>query len=157
MDMDEILFHLWEGGLSTKLVVLTILETLSEDVFTTEDSVAALRGSDLNRACVDIFFPASVLTELFPSMEASVNVRYGSDGWLSRMSEWLDHFTNQSQLHESYQSIALKILSVCRSTSSWILPKALVATSTVYRICACLAVPQKLLQMVSLAWKRWAC
>ncbi len=40
MDMDERLVQLWEGPLASKELVLTILETLSEDVFGPDDTTA---------------------------------------------------------------------------------------------------------------------
>ena len=78
LDMDELLIHLWDGSMVQKALVLNILETLSEEVFGNDDTTAALRGSDLNRACVEIFTPASVLIENFPARETTANIKYGA-------------------------------------------------------------------------------
>ncbi|KAL9005035.1 MAG: hypothetical protein Q9188_002184 [Gyalolechia gomerana] len=116
MDMDECLVRLWEGSLASKELVLTILETLSEDVFGHEDATAGLRGTDLNRACVDIFTPMSVLLEHFPSRETSVNVRYGEEGWLFRMAELLNWCNTGGQAEKA---CAAKLLVTLRSVISW--------------------------------------
>ena len=149
MDMDELLVRLWQGHSAQKLLVLNILETMFDEVFTTEDSVAALRGSDLNRACIEICIPAHVLTEQFPNREASVNVRYGTDGWTSRLSSLLLESINQSHIDRPQELITLKALSAYKSVVTWVVPKALVVTASVDRICACLAVSNIAVQLVS--------
>ena len=151
MDMDELLVRLWDCQNAQKTLVLNILETLSDDVFTSEDSVAALRGSDLNRACIEIFIPADVLSEQFPTRETSVNIRYGPEGWLSRMSTALNQCANHGQLDKAQQYLTLRILSTFKSIIAWAIPKALVFTSSVHRICACLAVPDMAVQLVSMS------
>ena len=148
MDMDQLLVRLWDGHMAQRFMVLTILESLSEEIFAAEDHVAALRGNDLNRACIDIFVPTVVLSEQFPAREVSVNVRHGSDGWLSRLSNALDRCTSQDHTIIEQQTFALKILSVLRSVLVWIIPKALVSTNCVHRICACLAVSDMAIQTV---------
>lgn len=47
--MDQDLFNLWNGTALHKEFVLTVLETLSEDIFYREDTASSLRGTDLNR------------------------------------------------------------------------------------------------------------
>ena len=151
MDMDELLSKLWGGHVDQQLIVLKILEVLSEDVFTAEDSVAALRGSDLNRACVEIFVPADVLTEQFPNRETSINVRHGTDGWISRLSHVLGEITSpQGQIAKIQEDLALKSLAVLRSLVSWIIPKALIVAQTIERLCSCLAVSNLGIQFVLL-------
>ncbi|KAL9125608.1 MAG: hypothetical protein Q9217_005205 [Psora testacea] len=150
MDMDELLVRLWNVQTAQKVLVLIILETLSDEIFATEDSVAALRGSDLNRACIDIFIPLLVLSEQFPTRESSINVRHGSEGWVSRLSEALDDCTNQSQLDRSRQTLALRILSTFKSIIGWVIPKALVSTFSVRRICACMAVSDMAVQLAAI-------
>ena len=156
-DMDEILLRLWEGNPGQKMLVLNILETLSDDIFTTEDSVAALRGSELNRACVEIFIPTAVLMEQFPTREASLDVRCGSEGWLSRLSDSLDQCIRRGEVSKSEQILTLKVLSTFRSTIGWAVPKALVSTSSVHRISACLAVSDKAIQMVMKSTEHVTC
>ncbi|KAG8529326.1 uncharacterized protein KY384_005962 [Bacidia gigantensis] len=149
MDMDELLVRLWESTIAQKVLVLNILTTISDEVFATEDTVAALRGSDLNRACVEIFVPAAVLAQQFPNRESSVNVRYGSEGWLSRMSDTLYECTKDTDSARSNEALALKVLSAYRSIMVWVVPKALISTATIQRVCASLAVPNMPVQLVS--------
>lgn len=149
MDMDEQLSRLWDGSVPQKLLVLTILDTLSEDIFVHEDTAAALRGTELSRACVDIFTPAVVLTEKFPSRETSVNVRYGEDGWLARMGNLLDWCVADAKVDEVRQACAVKSLSALKSAVGWVVPKALVATNSLQRICRCLASSDISVQLVS--------
>ena len=148
MDMDELLVRLWGGRVAQKILVLNILTMLSEDVFTTEDSAAALRGSDLNRACVEIFVPTSVLAQQFPHREGPTNMRCGSEGWLSRMSDALEYCTTRTQISGIDETFALKLLSMFRSSVSWVIPRGLIYTSSVQRICASLAVSSMPIQLV---------
>ena len=157
IDMDQQLITLWEGDASRKKLVLSILEALSECIFTNEDSVATLRGSDLNKACVEIFTPVTVLTEQFPTRENPMNLRSGSDGWLARISDCLDQCTRHEQAGTSRQSLILKILSALRSIITWAIPKALVLTSSVQRMCACLAVTDMAVQLVCMSNLHIAC
>ena len=149
MDMDELLLHLWEGSVVQKALVLTILESLSEEIFGVDDTTAALRGSDLNRACVEIFTPAKTLTEHFPARETTINIRYGTDGWLSRLSDLLGHCVADGKIDQDQQLCAVKSLLTFKSILTWIIPRALVTTQSVHRICSCLAASNTTIQLVS--------
>lgn len=149
LDMDELLVHLWDGLVVQKALVLSILETLSEEVFGNDDTTAALRGSDLNRACVEIFTPANVLSEDFPAREAAANIRYGADGWLSRMADLLDWCIRDREIDETRSACGVKALSTIKSVISWIIPRSLTTTHVLQRICACLAASNVPLQLVS--------
>ena len=148
MNMDELLVHLWNGPLVRKSLVLTVLETLSEDIFGREDTIAGLRGTDLNRACVDIFTPASVLLEHFPNRETNMNVRYGEEGWLSRIGDFLNWCIQDDQMAKAQQTYATKALSTLKSAISWILPGAITTSHAFDRICSCLAVAATPVQLV---------
>lgn len=150
MDMDELLSRLWNGSMPPKLLVLTILDTLSEDIFGHEDTAAALRGTELSRACVDIFTPAAVLTEVFPSRETSVNVRYGEDGWLARIGDLLEWCIGDAKIDGLKQDCAVKSLSTLKSVVGWVVPKALMATNSLQRICRCLASSDISIQLVGI-------
>ena len=149
MDMDEQLVRLWEGSLPQQLLVLNILETLSEEIFSSEDSVAALRGTELNRACVEIFVPAPVLTQLFPKREAPNNIRHGSEGWVSRLADALDSYISPDKAIECPDNLVLRVMSTFRSCIGWIVPRALIVTQSIERMCACLAVSNMEVQLVS--------
>ena len=149
LDMDELLVHLWDGSMVQKALVLIILETLSEEVFGSDDTTAALRGSDLNRACVEIFTPASVLTENFPARETTADIKYGADGWISRMADLLDWCIRDGKIDENRRACGVKTLSTFKSVISWIIPRSLVTTHALHRISACLAASDIPLQLVS--------
>ena len=150
MDMDQLLVQLWDGAVLQKTLVLNILETLSEEVFGSDDTTAALRGSDLNKACVEIFTPASVLVENFPNRETIVPIRCGSEGWLSRLSDLLDQCTRDGKPDRDQQFCAEKCLFTFKSIISWVIPKALRTTHSIQRICTSLAVPILSVQLVHL-------
>lgn len=149
LDMDELLVHLWDGSMVQKALVLIILETLSEEVFGNDDTTAALRGSDLNRACVEIFTPTNVLIENFPARDVAANIKYGTDGWLSRMADLLDWCIRDGNIDENRRVCGVKILYTFKSVISWIIPRSLITTHALHRICACLASSNVPLQLVS--------
>ena len=140
MDMDELLVKLWEESTTKKELVLMILETLSDDIFAHEDTVASLRGTELNKACVEIITPAPVLAELFPTRETSTNVRYGGEGWLSRIGDLLHWYASNSQKSVISEACTIKALSTLRAIFVWAVPKALVVTLSVHHVCSLLAV-----------------
>ena len=151
IDMDELLVRLWDGSLVQKTLVLNILETLSEEVFGSDDTTAALRGSELNGACVEVITPASVLIERFPKRETTVHTRYGSEGWLSRLANLLGQCTRDGKIDATQQVCAVKTLATFKSIISWVIPRALVTTLSVHRICACLAVANVPVQLVGMS------
>ena len=148
MNMDELLVGLWAGSLSQKILVLKILETLSDEVFGSDDVTAALRGNELNKACVEIFTPANVLTEQFPKRETTVDHRFGSEGWLTRIADLLEWCTRDGKIDADQQVCTVRALVTFKSVISWVIPRALVATHSVYRICACLAASSMPVQLV---------
>ena len=152
MDMDELLVRLWGGPVAQKLLVLTVLESLSEDIFGHEDLTAGLRGTDLNRACVEIFTPVAVLAEHFPTRETSVNVRYGDEGWLSRIGDLIEWCSRDASIEPFRQICAVKALSTLKSIIGWIIPRALVITRCVQRTCGCLAASNLPIQLVSMSF-----
>ena len=149
MDMDELLVSLWNGPLVHKTLVLSILEMLSDEVFGNDDTTAALRGSELNRACVEIFTPANVLIEHFPKREITLDTRYGPEGWLSRLADLLESCTRDGKIDANQQICAVKCLTTFKSIISWVILKALVTTQSVHRICACLAASNLPVQLVN--------
>ena len=135
MDMDERLTELWSGSNVQKMLVLEVLETLSENSFGKEDAITALRGSDLNKACVEIFTPYHVIATHFPERDAAVDTRYGREGWLTRISDLLAWCLLQDQRDQDAQSCAARGLSALRSVASWVIPIALAETRCIERTC----------------------
>lgn len=155
IDMDELLVQLWNipGSVVHKEFVLFVLETLSDEIFNGEDTVAILREGALSRACVDIFTPAIVLAERFPNRQSGPTVRYGEEGWLVRLGELLNHcLDNGLQANPQYQSCAAKTLAVYKSVMPWAVPQAISSASCVQHMCQSLAASSVAVQLVSLIW-----
>jgi exportin-5 len=133
--MDESLVKLWAASLLHKEFVLTTLETLSEDIFYREDTVSSLRGTELNRALVEIFTPLAVFEEVFPERDRRVVLRYESEGWLSRTCNFLDACLENMQTSSAAKDCALKCLAVIKSGLVWAIPKAVVSCHCVASIC----------------------
>ncbi|KAL6721197.1 karyopherin [Lecanora helva] len=148
-DMDELLVRSWDGPLVQKTLVLNVLETLSEEIFGSDDTTVALRGNELNAACIDIFTPLAVLTEQFPKRETTLDLRFGDRGWLTRMADLLDQCIEGGNVNPDQQLCGVKLLTTFKSIISWVIPRALVTTHSVNRICACLAVSNLPLQLAA--------
>ena len=151
LDMDEQLVQLWgsaEGTKTRQVFVVEVLEGLCEDIFNREDAAASLRGNDLSKACVDIFTPAVVLHEEFPNRSQSVKVRYGDEGWLTRLTDFL-FLWSESPAQEDQASISIKVLSALKAAIGWSIPKAIVTARCVPAICRCLSLARPQVQMVS--------
>jgi exportin-5 len=151
-DMDELLVRLWKlpGSVVHKEFVLFVLETLSDEVFNGEDTVAALREGALSKACVEIFTPAIVLAEAFPNRQIGASVRYGEEGWLIRLGELLNQCLESDPYNNpQYQTCAVKTLAVYRSVMPWAIPRAIASASCVQHMCKCLAASSVPVQLVS--------
>lgn len=131
LNMDQVLVQFWGADLVHKELVLCILETLSEDIFYREDTVSSLRGTDLNRALVEIFTPLSVFEEIYPKREHHVEIRCGTEGWLSRTCEFLGNCVENVQTSKQAKHAALKALATLKSVVVWTIPKAIVSTNCV--------------------------
>lgn len=150
LDMDEQLVSLWTNSLHHQAVVLNVLETLSEEVFNREDPTAGLRGSDLGRACVEIFTSVAVLQEQLPTRDKNLAVRSGDEGWLQRLCNNLGWCLEQDyQNQEIIRTCAVKTMNALRAAMPWIIPKAIAATQVTEVLCKALAVPVVELQLVS--------
>ncbi|KAL0939459.1 nuclear import and export protein [Colletotrichum truncatum] len=153
MDMDELLLRLWQIPDSAvhKELVLFVLETLSDEVFNGDDAVVAMREGVLSRSCVEIFTPAAVLREAFPNRTAGPEVRYGDEGWLSRVAEFLNQcLQGDAQNDDQIRSCAVKSLSVFHSLMPWAIPKAVAIANCVPVMCRALATPEVSIQKASL-------
>lgn len=142
MDMDALLVQLWQIPDSAvhKELVMFVLETLSDEVFTGDDSVVAMREGVLSKACVEIFTPTSVLVEAFPNRQPGPDVRHGPDGWLGRISEFLNYcISSEAKDSADAKSCAAKALSVFLSLMPWAIPKAIAAAQCVNVMTAGLA------------------
>ncbi|KAF2500371.1 ARM repeat-containing protein [Lophium mytilinum] len=150
MDMDERLVGLWQSSLHHQAVVLYVLETLSEEIFTREDPTAGLRGKDLGRACVDIFLPAAVLAQHLPDRDTNLNVKFGEDGWLKRLCDLLSWcLANDFQNNERITTCAVKTLNTLRAAVAWVMLPGIAATQIIEHVCKALAVPVVAIQQAA--------
>lgn len=151
LDMDELLVQLWNipNEVVHKEFVLFVLETLSDEVFNGEDTVAIMREGVLSKACVDIFTPAIVLVEAFPNRQVENSVRCGEEGWLVRIGELLDQCLNADPYNNpQYQTCAIKALGVYKSIMPWAIPRAISSASCVQHMCKSLAASSVGVQLV---------
>lgn len=138
-DMDRDLYNMWNATTLHKEFALTVLETLSEDIFYREDTASSLRGTDLNRAMVETFTPLSVFSEAFPERDQSrVVLRHGEDGWLARTCSLLDGCIGSIQSSCEAKDCSLKALAVLRTVLVWSIPKAIINCNAVSIICRAL-------------------
>ncbi|MCJ1432586.1 hypothetical protein MMC27_001943 [Xylographa pallens] len=149
MDMDELLVGLWAGSVCQKELVLEVLETLSENCFGKEDTTTALRGTELGKACVEIFTPAEIMVRHFPKRDTSINVRFGGEGWLFRISALLRWYSQEEQNNPELQACAVKALSTLKSVVYWIILRAIATTNCIQRIFECLTMSNQAMQLVA--------
>lgn len=150
MDMDQALLKLWNLDIIHKDLVLTVLETLSEDVFYREDLASALRGNEINDVLVEVFTPLAVL-DAFPNRDGHQHLRAGEEGWLYRLSSFLDWCIGGEQSHEKLvQDCALKALAALKSAMSWSIKKAITSTHCVDSICKTLSSSDSQILLVGL-------
>lgn len=139
-DLDEHLVQLWSRDLIHKDFVLTVLENLSEDVFVRDDSIAVLRGRDLNSAVVEIFTSSSNFAGGIKIGDVTRQVRYGEEGWLSRINEFLTQSVDAQSSATSIKETTLKALAALRSSFTWIMTASIVNSITLITTCNLLTV-----------------
>jgi exportin-5 len=152
MDMDAMLVQLWQIPDSAvhKELVMFVLETISDEIFTGDDPVVTLREGVLSKAAVEIFTPISVLVDSFPNRQAGPDVRHGSEGWLSRISEFLNYCINsEAKGNEEVKTCTIKALSVFLSLMPWAIPKAVSSAHCIEVMSSGLASPHLEVQKVS--------
>ena len=147
MNMDDDLVDLWNRSTLHKAYVLVILEALSEDIFGNEDPAAGVRGTDLNKACVEIFTSEQTLRESFPHRETNPRLRSGQQGWLVRSCELLDDCMKESSHHEARNLIG-KTLGLLKSLMLWMNPKAISTSDATKYLMQCLKVSFASIQTV---------
>ncbi|KAL4901384.1 hypothetical protein BDW74DRAFT_160372 [Aspergillus multicolor] len=134
LDMDQRLVQFWNASLVHKELVLLILETLSDDIFYREDTVSSLRGTDLNRALVEIYTPLAVFEQAHPERDNHVENRCGDEGWLTRICEFLQQCIGSIQHSKEAKDAALKALANLKSVLVWAIPKAVHSSGCVQSI-----------------------
>ena len=131
MDMDNTLARFWDASLVHKELVLSALETLSEDVFAREDTDSSLRGTELNRALIEIFTPLSVFQEVYPKRDHHIALRCGPEGWLLRICQFFGDCVENLQSSKQAKDAALRALATLKSVLAWSIPKAILSSNCV--------------------------
>jgi exportin-5 len=150
MDMDEAMVQLWNGSLVLREFVLSVLETLSEDIIHHEDTVSSLRGTDLNRALVEVCTPSAVYKEIYPDRDQHpIDLRCGPEGWLLRVSSHLNDCIPNVRGSNDVKACAIKALAALRSIMAWSIPRAILSAQCVPTILSALTCEDEEILMVS--------
>ncbi|RYP27174.1 hypothetical protein DL768_011326 [Monosporascus sp. mg162] len=153
MDMDSNLVQLWQvpDSVVHKELVLSILESLSDEIFSGDDPAVTVREGVLSKASVEIFTPASVLAETYPSRQAGPDVRCGDEGWLVRVVDLLGQcLAGDVQNNENIRNCAVRALAVLNSLMPWVIPNAVTASGCVTALCNALRTSHIAVQKASL-------
>lgn len=163
LDMNDLLVDIWNNSASpaSREFVLTVLETLADDIFSGEDTIVVLNESTLKMVCLEIFVPAHILkAHKYPGKtdgESVTSMSGSGNDWLSRIGNFLDELLGESSKNDSsvvqldkHEAIcAGKCLDVYRSTMPWILSQAIEYTRVVRRCRFALTSSSISVQMVS--------
>ncbi len=152
VDMDALLVTLWdkpisEKGAANKLLVLTVLETLSEDIINGEDAVAGLRLDVLGACLNDIMVPEGLHREFLVQQQQQQNghghnrtadgIRCGEVGWLMRTCDFFTNCVKQMRVSgdpefvRTMSASAVKTLQSLRPTMQWINLKGTVEANAI--------------------------
>ncbi|RYP69792.1 hypothetical protein DL771_005901 [Monosporascus sp. 5C6A] len=153
MDMDSNLVQLWQvpDSVVHKELVLSILESLSDEIFSSDDPAVTVREGVLSKASVEIFTPAAVLTETYPNRQAGPDVRCGDEGWLVRVVDLLGQcLAGDVQNNENIRNCAVRALALLNSLMPWVIPNAVTASRCVAALCNALRTSHIAVQKASL-------
>lgn len=134
-DLDEELVRLWSQELVHKDFVLIVLENLSEDIFVRDDTMAVLRGRDLNSALVEIFTSKTNYAGGIKIGDSIRQVRFGDEGWLTRIKQFLEEYAKSSNLGAALKETALKALATLRSVFIWVMTPSIVHSMSLAVTC----------------------
>lgn len=160
MDMDNLLVNLWETssdgtGAANKLLVLYILEVLSEDICNSEDATAGLRLDVLGHAFNEIVIPEGLYREHISTRGTQHEVRCGDEGWFVRMCGFFASCIKESRVHgaspakQTFIACAIKALNAMRPTMVWISLKAVAEANCIDCLFLAFHTDEVLLQTVS--------
>ncbi|KAG5288663.1 nuclear import and export protein Msn5 [Histoplasma capsulatum G186AR] len=127
-EMDADLIQIWNMSWAHKKLVLSILETLSDDIFNHDDKTSSSHETPLHRALVEIVPPNSVFEELHPGRDHHTELRYRSHdsrGWLFMTCDLLSECLNNIQSSREAKICAIQALATLRSLILWSNPLAI--------------------------------
>ncbi|KAI1207444.1 ARM repeat-containing protein [Annulohypoxylon truncatum] len=140
MDMDTMLVQLWQGPDSAvqKELVLRILEILSDYIQNGDgdDTMLAAREAVLSKAAVEVYNPAAVLAEIFLNRQPCPGVRCGEEGWIARVTDFLNHCLSGDVPHNTeLRNCAVRALAVLYQVLPTAFLKTVAATGCVQVLC----------------------
>ncbi|ETN38132.1 uncharacterized protein HMPREF1541_07756 [Cyphellophora europaea CBS 101466] len=138
LDLDQLLCQSWEQSNIHKSFVLTVLENLSEDTFFRDDPTAILRGRDLNAALVEIFTSTSDYGGGIRVGETIHHMRCGDEGWLFRISSFLQGSFGHVGEDADAKTTTLKAIATLRSAFGWVMAPAIETAGCLLVTCNCL-------------------
>ncbi|GAB7337475.1 hypothetical protein MBLNU457_g2807t3 [Dothideomycetes sp. NU457] len=145
MDMDENLVRLWETPdtdrvMVNRVLVLYILETLSEDICVREETIAMLRQEELGQSLNEIMIPAALFQKHLETRGTAQEVRSTKDGWLVRICEFLSSLAGSySTADDMVSACATRALEALKPTLSWISLEAVIEMSCIEHLFQTLA------------------
>ena len=145
-DMDRDLLQLWQSSIIHQALVLHILETLSDEVFSTEDKTKDIREPALARACVEIVTPTTILVEESKQAQELAHLKSGPDGWYERLLAQLQLCMRSTDAVQ--QDLTVRILSVLRSIANWMTRAAIGRGLGLPLLFECLTAPDLGVKMV---------
>ena len=137
-DFDWQLFVFWSEGPLKKEMVMVILENLSEDLFSRDDSAAVLRSRDLGSALVNIFTSKSDHSGNIRVGDITHQIRAQDTGWLVRLNNLVSETLALPTINPDQHRLLMHALSTLRSILIWIMTPAVINSSTLPTICQCL-------------------
>lgn len=133
-DLDQVLQQIWSQSDVGKEFVLYVLENLSEDVFVRDDTTAIIREKDLNNAVVEIFTSPDNYTGGLKIGNTTYQMRYGTEGWATRITTLLSERQNGLNTVES-RRLCLAALNTVRSMFFWIMSPAIISAKAMSVVC----------------------
>ncbi|KAF1988177.1 hypothetical protein K402DRAFT_329073 [Aulographum hederae CBS 113979] len=141
MSMDEQLQQLWQSSVCHQALVLYILETLTDELFSKDEPFTGPRAHELKSLLWEITLPWNQLSERIRSRanEPGFHARHGTDGWMSRVDAKLKGYlqTDRNLRNELGHTCIVRSLGALRAAMSFTPPAC--ATSCLDSILAGLA------------------
>ncbi|ODQ65230.1 protein MSN5 [Nadsonia fulvescens var. elongata DSM 6958] len=135
VDMDRILYQMWQANETTRELTLGIFRTLFEDLYMLDDAIAAKRSTVLSAQCIEIVTAENILEVAYERRSASLNrLREGPDGWLNRWSDLLYECLKEGLNNSVSENFAIKVLQTLKTCLHWTFPMAIRQSNLLERL-----------------------
>lgn len=146
VDMDERLQELWSSKPALQDIVLHILGTLSEEIFSRDDASSLSSGPRLAKGVVEIFVPGNISAQTSAKFNHEP-IKCGEEGWLSRVSNTLALELREQTERSVTRSV--QCLETIRSALTWLPFTAVASTSCLDTLCVGLCSQSVTVKVVS--------